>query len=100
MNWLALITLLIQLESGGNDLAIGDDGKAWGCLQINNCVIKDVNHIYGRKYVHQDALDRDKSTTICYLYLLYWGRKYEIKTGKQATPRIMRQIWRKGPYHE
>ena len=42
-----LITSLVQVESRGNSNAIGDNGKAIGCLQIHKGVVEDVNRIYG-----------------------------------------------------
>ena len=54
-----LLTALIQVESEGNDMAIGDKGlkhKAYGCLQIRQPYVDDVNRYMGTKYKAQDCL--------------------------------------------
>lgn len=95
MSLLELIMILIMVESGGNNLAVGDNGLALGCLQIHQCVIDDVNRIYGTSYVHEDAYDRDKSIDICYKYLSYWGT--EKRLGRKPTLMDMSLIWNGGP---
>jgi len=67
-----LILCLIQVESGGNDLAIGDNGKAYGVLQCHDIMVQDVNRICGTSYVHEDCFDRQTSIDIAHLYLSYW----------------------------
>lgn len=73
MDILSLICILISVESGGNDSAVGDNGRALGCLQLHKIYIEDVNRIYGTTYVHEDALNREKAIEITRLYLEYWG---------------------------
>lgn len=92
-----LINSLITVESNGNNSAIGDKGKAKGCLQIWDCVIKDVNRIYKKKYTKQDCFNRSKAIEICQLYLLHYGKNYEKKTGKKVTAEILSRIWNGGP---
>ena len=38
-----LIERMIVVESNGNNSAVGDRGRAKGCLQIQRGVIRDVN---------------------------------------------------------
>lgn len=52
MNLTNLIHALIAVESGGNDMAIGDGGRAIGPLQIHRCVVQDVNKRFGTRYEH------------------------------------------------
>lgn len=92
-----LIEKLIQVESSGNNSAIGDGGKAKGCLQIWDCVLKDVNRIYKKKYSRQDCFDREKSVEICRLYLMHYGKAYEKKTGQRANEEVLARIWNGGP---
>ncbi len=88
----ALIVALVWIESGGDEKAIGDGGRAWGCLQIRAGVIADVNTIYGLSYRREDAFDREKAKEICRKYLLYWG-----KAGKCRTAKDYARIWNGGP---
>ena len=92
-----LIPFLIAVESGGNDKVIGDDGKAFGCLQIHEICVKDVNRIYKTVYTHLDCFDRQKSIEICKLYLSYWGKRYEKRTKKKVTLEVLARIWNGGP---
>ena len=92
-----LIPLLIQVESSGNVNAIGDGGKAVGCLQIHPVVVEDVNRIYQTKYTEKDRLNKAKSMSICRLYLKYYGTRYQLKTGKKADIYILASMWCAGP---
>ena len=96
------VKALIQVESGGNLDAIGDGGKAQGCLQIRQCVIDDVNKFYPKYYREQlyvldDAFAKDKAIEICWLYLKHWGEVYQKKTGKKPTIEVYARIWNGGP---
>ena len=90
-----LIPALIQVESNGNDLAIGDNGKALGSLQIWKVVIDDVNRIYGLNFVHADAHDRRKAERICKLYLQHWCNVARL--GRNPTMQDACRIWNGGP---
>ena len=94
---IALMVLLLQLESGGDNLAVGDGGRSHGCLQISAAVVQDVNDHYNTKYDRQDAYNRQRSQEICGLYLLRWGRQYERETGMKASPEVLARIWVGGP---
>ena len=56
-----LIPVLIQVESSGNNDAVGDNGRAVGCLQMWEICVDDVNRISGRSYTYEDRLSRTKS---------------------------------------
>ena len=89
MNLTNLITALIAVESSGNDLAIGDGGKAIGPLQIHKAVVTDVNRITGSHYRHQDMTNRTQARAVCQAYLEHYGR------GK--TTEEQARIWNGGP---
>ena len=93
-----LLDIIETVESNKNTLAIGDKGKAYGCLQIHICIIKDVNRIYKTNYVHKDAFYRDKAFMIAELYLKYWGKIYKKETGKESDNEIYCRIWNGGAY--
>lgn len=92
-----LIEALEQVESNGDVLAIGDYGKAYGCLQIWNIVIQDVNRISKSNFKHKDAFNRDKAFKIAEIYLNYWGKVYERKTGKKVTNEVYARLFNGGP---
>ena len=89
MNLNNLITALMIVESAGNDLAIGDNGRALGPLQIHRGVVLDVNRITGSSYRHQDMTNRAQARAVCEAYLRHYGRG---KTTEQQA-----RIWNGGP---
>ncbi len=60
--WDDLIAAIIHVESRGNDSAVGDNGKAVGCLQIHPIAVREANRILHRDvYTLEDRYDRTKS---------------------------------------
>jgi hypothetical protein len=84
-----LISALIIVESSGNDMAIGDGGKAIGPLQIHKAVVLDVNRFTGSHYRHQDMTNRAQARAVCEAYLRHYG--------KGATPEQLARRWNGGP---
>jgi len=85
----SLISVLMIVESGNNDQAIGDQGRALGALQIHKAVVLDVNRITGSHYRHQDMTNRVAARAVCEAYLKHYGRG---KTTEQQA-----RIWNGGP---
>lgn len=92
-----LIEVLIKVESNGDVYAIGDNGRAKGCLQIWDVVISDVNRIYKTSYTTSDTFNRGKSIEICKKYLIYYGNIYRKKTGNSPTAEVYARQWNGGP---
>ena len=84
-----LISALIIVESSGNDLAIGDGGKAIGPLQIHRGVVLDVNRITGSSYRHQEMTNRAQARAVCEAYLRHYG--------KGASTEQLARRWNGGP---
>ena len=89
MNLNNLISALMIVESSNNDLAIGDQGRAIGCLQIHRSVVLDVNRITGSHYRHQDMTNRAAARAVCQAYLTHYGRG-------ASTEQLARR-WNGGP---
>lgn len=85
------------MESNGRDNAIGDNGKAVGCLQIWTAVVDDVNSTSKVKYSYADRRNRAKSIEICKAYLDKYGRVYQKRTGRVPTSEVYARIWNGGP---
>ena len=85
----ALIAALIVVESGGNDLAIGDHGRALGALQIHAAVVQDVNRHHGTRYTHREMHDRAKAVRVASLYLQTYA--------PGASPEVQARVWNGGP---
>lgn len=95
MNLSTLIPALIALESGGNDMAIGDAGKARGPLQIHACVVADANRIAGRSYQWRRMTNRSEATEVCRIYLSHYATPERI--GRPVTNFDAARIWNAGP---
>ena len=89
MNLTNLISALIVVESSGNDLAVGDQGKAIGCLQIHKAVVADVNKFTGSHYQWQQMTNRVAARAVCQAYLEHYG--------KNKTTEEQARIWNGGP---
>jgi len=89
MNLTNLITALIIVESGGNDMAIGDNGKAIGPLQIHRPVVVDVNRFTGSSYRWESMTNRAQARAVCEAYLKHYGRG--------ATTEQLARRWNGGP---
>jgi hypothetical protein len=90
-----LISALIIVESSGNDLAIGDQGRAIGCLQIHKAVVADVNKFTGSHYRHQDMTNRAKARAVCEAYLTHYVTEKRI--GRKPTIADFAKVWNSGP---
>ena len=114
MDWAIFIAALIAVESGGNVKAIGDNGRAYGILQIHQCVVEDVNRVYdfrvlpngtvvaggkeGRPFVHADMFKEQYARLATVSYLRHYGRVYKRQTGNDSTPEVYARIHNGGPY--
>lgn len=89
MNLGPLIAALITVESNGNDMAIGDNGRAIGALQIHKAVVVDANRIAGTSYTHQQMTNRIAARRVCEIYLKHYG--------KGCTTEQLARRWNGGP---
>ena len=86
-----LLMAMIMVESGGNNLAVGDNGAGIGCLQIHKAVIDDINRVYGAVFQWpESAYSRGSSIIICKLYLQHYAPP-------NATVEQLARIWNGGP---
>ena len=94
-----LMMLLIAVESGGNDLAVGDKHlkqMAYGALQIRQPVCDDVNRYFGTKYRSEQMLgNRELSEKVCEKYLSIWATS--VRLGREVTDEDRARIWNGGP---
>lgn len=98
--WQAFVMALIMQESGGNNLAIGDNGAAHGPLQIHKCCVDDVNKYRKARgwkpyKFPSDCYDRQKSESILATYLHLYANKERL--GREPTVEDYARIWNGGP---
>ena len=94
---ISILPILIAVESSGNDRAIGDQGRAVGCLQVHMITVRDVNRITGGRFTARARYSRASSVAMATAYLTYYGRRYERITGKAVTAEVLARIWNGGP---
>lgn len=90
-----LLAALIAVESRGNVNAIGDNGQAFGSLQIHQVVLDDVNSFAGTDYTREDCFDMETSETICEIYLSHYAN--EKRLGRPVSDEDRARIWNGGP---
>ncbi len=95
INLMALIMVIIQIESSGNDLAIGDDGLAFGCLQMHSAYVQDAAQYAKEDWVHEDAFDRETSIDIFIAYMSRYATKERL--GRKVTAEDIARIHNGGP---
>jgi hypothetical protein len=90
-----LLAALLAVESGGNDRAIGDHGRAVGALQIHAAVVRDVNRIHGTRYTHAGMVRRRDAVAVATLYLGTYATQERL--GRAVTDADRARIWNGGP---
>ena len=99
MTSIPLITLLVALahvESNDKDNAIGDNGTSYGCLQIKEIYVKDVNRILGKElYKHEDAFNRASAYHMFIIYTDYYATQKRL--GREPTDEDRARIHNGGP---
>lgn len=95
MNHSLLLSALISVESGGNDMAVGDGGLAIGALQIHRAVVVDVNRRYGTHYTHSGMTNRAAAVDVFHKYLSLYATPKRL--GHAPTYEDCARIWNGGP---
>jgi len=82
-----------QVESNGNEKAIGDNGKALGSLQIWKILVDDFNRLFGSKFKHTDVLNRKTSKCIAKGMLSYGAQKFKTKFCRYPNEIELAMMW-------
>jgi len=90
-----LAAALILIETGGNDRAVGDHGKALGPLQIHAEVVADVNRAFRAHYEHRRMTNRAEAVQVLDRYLALYATPQRI--GRGVTNEDRARIWNGGP---
>ncbi len=92
-----IIDKLEVIESNGNSQAIGDNGKALGCLQIWSIMVAECNRILKRnEFSDKDRLSRSKSRQMATVFLSHQRTRYFKKYGKYPTSAELASAWNTG----
>ena len=90
-----LAAALIAVESGGNNRAVGDGGRAIGPLQIHAEVVADVNRAFRAHYEHSRMTNRADAVAVLDRYL--WLYAQPRRLGRPVTNEDRARIWNGGP---
>ena len=107
----AFIYALIRAENPWLDKnRVGDKSlyhKAFGLLQVRKPYIDDVNRIVGKSAMRKmwgkdklttvDMKDKTRAIWATKIYLVYYGKQYESRTGKKVSPQVYARIHNGGP---
>ena len=90
-----LAAALILVESGGNDRAVGDGGRAIGPLQIHREILLDVNRRFGTRFTHGGMTNRTNALAVLDRYL--WLYAQPSRLGRPVSNEDRARIWNGGP---
>ncbi len=92
-----IIDTLVKVESDGNQFAIGDNGKAVGCLQIWEIMVKECNRILGRnEFTLKDRYSVKRSKYMATVFLSRQISRYKSKYGKYPDELTLASSWNTG----
>jgi len=87
---IALILALIAVESGGDQNAVGDAGKAYGLLQMHSAYVQDAAEWANKDWTHEDAFDPAKAEKIFMAYMDRYARDHKRPEGMSREEFISR----------
>ena len=95
IDWVVLLTALIAVESSGNPNAIGDNGLAYGCLQLHAAYVQDASEYARQDWTHEDAFDPETAKQIVRAYMARYATKKRL--GREPTYSDLARIHNGGP---
>lgn len=90
--------VLCEMESSGRADAIGDNGKAFGILQIHKAVVKDVNRFCDTDYHHNEMFDPRYAREVYEAYLKKGVELYKNKMKTTPKEQDIVRMWNGGIY--
>ena len=87
---IALILALIAVESSGDPNAIGDEGRAYGLLQMHSAYVQDASEWAKADWTHEDAFDPQKARTIFIAYMDCYAQDHKRPEGMSRAQYVSR----------
>ena len=95
IDWAILLAALIAVESSGDPDAIGDNGLAYGCLQLHAAYVQDAAEYAKQDWTHEDAFDPETAKQIFRAYMARYAT--ERRLGRTPTYEDIARIHNGGP---
>jgi len=95
MNWAILLAALVAVESSGDPDAIGDNGLAFGCLQLHAAYVQDAAEFAGENWTHEDAFNPVLARKIVRAYMARYATQKRL--GREPTYSDVARIHNGGP---
>lgn len=86
------------VESQGNEKAIGDNGSAFGILQIRPIAIREVNWGYNTHYKHYEMFNEELSDEVFNLVMLRGVELYLKEHHRYPSEQDIVRMWNGGIY--
>jgi len=83
------------VESSGDPDAIGDNGLAFGCLQLHASYVQDAAEFAGETWKHEDAFNPATAEQIVRAYMARYAT--ERRLGREPTYQDIARIHNGGP---
>ena len=97
----AIVAVLIAVESGGDPLAVGDQGRSIGVLQMTRVAVADYNRLTGRNWKWEAARDPKKARIMAETILLHYAGTPPAASASAEERRnyaeTCARIWNGGP---
>jgi hypothetical protein len=93
-----VVDKLIIIESNGDSKAIGDNGRALGCLQIWKIMVDECNRITGGKmaFTYDDRNNTQRSKQMALTFLNKQMRRYYSRYNKLPSEELLANSWNRG----
>jgi hypothetical protein len=93
-----IYNIIKHVESNNKESAIGDNGKAYGVVQIHKICVADINRIYKTEYTHRQAFDETCSREMFMLYISYGIKVFNLIRCRSPTEEEIVKMWNGGIY--
>ena len=93
-----IYNVIKYVETNNNPKAVGDDGRAYGIVQIHKVCINDVNKSFNTEFVHRDAFTEEYAREIFNLYIHKGVKLFRKKYCRDPTEQDIVRMWNGGIY--
>lgn len=94
----SIVKVLKEVESLNDSNAVGDNGKAYGILQIHKVYVDEVNEKCGTEYTHNDMFDETCAEEVFHLYMELASERFINKYNKLPTEQDIVRMHNGGMY--